>query len=53
MTHENDHGSPFTAEEAASLHEQDRKAAKAVVLLMLGIFVMGLLGYAAVAVWVG
>ncbi len=39
---------PFTNTEVASMHDEDRKAAGNIVLLMLTIFVAGVIGYAVV-----
>ncbi len=36
---------PFSSAEIEAFHEQDRKAATAIVGLMGGIFVLGVLGY--------
>jgi hypothetical protein len=59
MTHEgsHDHGAapaaaPFSATELQAFQDEDVFAAKAVVLLMMGIFVLGLAGYTVVALWV-
>jgi hypothetical protein len=43
---------PFSAEEQAMLHEEDRKAGRNIVVLMLSIFTFGLIGYIAIAIWV-
>lgn len=39
---------PFTPEEQAALHEDDLKAGRNIVILMLGIFLTGLLLYTVV-----
>lgn len=36
---------PFTKTEVTAMHEEDRKAAANIVLLMVAIFVSGVLGY--------
>lgn len=38
----------FTSSERAAMHEEDRKAAGNIVLLMLAIFVAGVIGYSIV-----
>lgn len=43
---------PFSHNEEVSMHADDRVAARNIVLLMVGIFVMGLAGYVAVGFWV-
>lgn len=45
--------SPFTPEELEQLHSDDRHAGGAVLVLMAGIFAIGLVLYLGVAVWVG
>jgi hypothetical protein len=59
MTHnDSPHGtpaaeaSPFTPAMVEAFHQDDRRAAAAIVLLMAGIFTLGLLGYLAVCYWV-
>lgn len=41
--------SPFTTEELSTLHADDRKAARNIVLLMVGIFLAGVAMYIVVA----
>jgi hypothetical protein len=36
---------PFTNSEVASMHDEDRKAAANIVVLMVAIFVSGVIGY--------
>ena len=43
---------PFTSAEVETFHDQDKKAATAIVGLMGGIFILGVLGYLAVCFWV-
>lgn len=43
---------PFSAAEVEAFRLQDRRAATAIVGLMVSIFVMGVLGYLAVCYWV-
>lgn len=61
--HEHQHGehghehhghaaNPFTHPELVTMHADDRVAARNIVLLMVGIFIMGLAGYIAVDFWV-
>jgi hypothetical protein len=61
MTHDHnhDHGtccntaaSPFSAEETQAFRNEDAHTAKAILILMLSIFTLGLIGYSAVALWV-
>lgn len=40
--------SPFSPEEIAALHEEDRAAGRNIVLLMLCIFLMGVMMYAVI-----
>jgi len=54
------HGNPspggqtiFSPNEVAMFHADDRSAATAIVGLMVSIFSLGLIGYLAVAYWVG
>lgn len=55
MSHEEAHGhaanspSPFSAEECAALRADDVKAARSVVLLMVGVFLAGVVLYTIVA----
>ena len=55
MSHEEAHGhastaEPFSPEECAALREDDKKAAKSVVLLMVGVFIAGVVLYLFVAI---
>ncbi len=55
MSHEEAHGpssaaEAFSPEAVAALHEDDKKAAKSVVLLMVGVFLCGVVLYTIVAV---
>ena len=43
---------PFQPAEVEAFHEQDKRAATAIVGLMVGIFVMGVVGYLLVCFWV-
>lgn len=60
MTHDNhDHGqccntapAPFSAAETQAFRNEDAQTAKAILVLMLSIFALGLIGYSAVALWV-
>jgi hypothetical protein len=58
MSHEHGHdccgapSNPFTQDEVLAFQAQDYQAAKGILLLLLSIFTMGLIGYAAVALWV-
>jgi hypothetical protein len=45
--------SPFTLAMVEAFHKDDRHSAAVIVLLMAGIFFLGLCGYLAVAIWVG
>ena len=56
MSHEEPHEhasatnkSGFSPEECAALHESDKQAAKSIVLLMIGVFTLGLLMYLYIA----
>lgn len=53
MSHEEAHGhsaaDPFSPEAIAALREDDKKAAKSVVLLMVGVFLCGIVLYTIVA----
>lgn len=40
---------PFTPEECSVFHEEDKQAAKSVVVLMCGVFAIGLILYSIVA----
>jgi hypothetical protein len=42
----------FTPAEIADLHRDDWYAAAAIIVLMSGIFTIGLLGYSAVCLWI-
>jgi hypothetical protein len=42
-------GDPFSPEAIAALHEDDKKAAKSVVVLMVGVFLCGVVLYSIVA----
>jgi len=42
----------FSPTEIANLHRDDRKAAAAIIVLMAGIFTIGLFGYSAVCLWI-
>ena len=44
---------PFSPADIDSFHADDKKAAAAIVGLMVGIFTIGFLGYLAVCIWVG
>jgi hypothetical protein len=44
--------SPFTPAMVEAFHKDDRGAGAAIVLLMAGIFTLGLIGYLAIAIWV-
>lgn len=50
--HGHEHHAPaapsFTNTEVAAMHDEDRKAAGNIVLIMLGIFVAGVIGYSVV-----
>lgn len=55
--HEHHHGHghaahPFNHTELSAMRTDDRAAARNIVLLMVGIFIMGLAGYIAVGFWV-
>ncbi len=43
---------PFAPAEVEAFHVQDKKAATAIVGLMVSIFVMGVVGYLLVCYWV-
>jgi hypothetical protein len=43
---------PFTSIEIQDLHRDDRSAAAAIIVLMAGIFSIGLLGYSTVCLWI-
>jgi hypothetical protein len=43
---------PFSNVEVQNLHRDDRRAAAAVIVLMSGIFSIGLVGYSAVCLWI-
>ncbi len=43
---------PFSPAEIESFHRADRSAAGAVVVLMSGIFSLGLVGYTSVCLWI-
>jgi hypothetical protein len=53
MSHEESHsqpvGEPFSPEAIAALREDDKKAAKSIVLLMCGVFLCGIVIYTIVA----
>jgi hypothetical protein len=40
---------PFSPEECAALHEEDKRAATHVVMLMLGVFTIGVIMYLYIA----
>jgi hypothetical protein len=42
----------FALAEVEAFHQDDRKAAASIVILMAGIFTIGLLGYIGVCLWV-
>jgi hypothetical protein len=44
---------PFHEQEYRQFREEDRDAAKHMVLIMLGIFVLALIGYSVIAILVG
>lgn len=56
--HGHEHGhhghaaNPFNHTELAAMRTDDRAATRNIVLLMAGIFIMGLAGYIAVGFWV-
>lgn len=52
MTPANSPPQPFPQAEIDAFHQDDKRAAAAVVGLMSAIFVMGLLGYLLVCYWV-
>jgi hypothetical protein len=58
MTHSNSphhaaaQTSPFPPTMVEAFHADDRGSAAVIVLLMTGIFLLGLFGYLAVAIWV-
>ena len=43
---------PFHPAEVEAFREQDKKAATAIVGLMVGIFILGVIGYLLVCFWV-
>jgi hypothetical protein len=46
-------GTTFSATEVEAFGKDDRGAATAIVVLMAGIFTIGLIGYTAVCLWIG
>jgi hypothetical protein len=42
----------FTPAEVEAFHQDDRKAAASIIVLMAGIFTLGLFGYIGVCMWV-
>ena len=43
---------PFTQAEIEGFQQSDRSAATAIIVLMAGIFSIGLLGYSTVCLWI-
>jgi hypothetical protein len=44
---------PFSPVDIDSFHADDKRAAAAIVGLMVGIFTLGLIGYFGVCLWIG